>query len=225
MHPHQDETATGPVVLVNYGRAVFFTDDAKHCMAQLTRQSWCVGNGAGADHWYVASPTPALLTARPRATAADCKNRWCHRPNVAHPIMECGERGNLLFNRLCGVCASGGRGTMCPSCEAHKVTLESGDVIIFNGRTVVHGVERVLPDPTPLPLPEEETLEPWARSLLETGFRVSLQWRQANRATIAKRQQAAHLKECRLQKDGRDHQEAWGTQSPDDGFSGEDHHP
>ena len=47
MHPHRDEGGTDAVVLVNYGRAAFFTDigvPSGGCCAQLTKQSWCIGN-------------------------------------------------------------------------------------------------------------------------------------------------------------------------------------
>ena len=78
-------------------------------------------------------------------------------------------------------------GEACPGCCEHTVKLYSGDLVIFNGHSAVHGVARVLKEPPVEPRPGAPPLPPWASRFLGGGHRVSLQYRLMNREEFKKR--------------------------------------
>jgi hypothetical protein len=169
MHGHKDEEGTDAVVLLNLGAVEFFVDVGarRHlgkCSAQREKECWCVGGDGHDGHW---------------ARAADCEGRHA--------------KGRVMWrsdDRLCQMCADGGRGEACPTCM--PVVLQSGDIIAFDGTAVFHGVTRVLPREEPaavavsVALPE---LPRWAEQFLDRGFRLSIMWRFANRAIRQKKRE------------------------------------
>ena len=161
MHGHIDEDGTDAVVLLNLGSAEFFVDvgDRRHkTKCMAQRAKECWCVGSG-GHW---------------ATIGDCENLH--------------EKGKTMWasaDRLCRTCAGGGVGVACATCR--PVALASGDVIVFDGRAVFHGVSRVLSEREPPPPPPPSgagaapPLPEWASRYLDRGFRLSVMWRYANR--------------------------------------------
>ena len=162
LHGHRDEVGTDGVVVLNMGSGDFFfcttTASKNGCTSQREKECWCVGNGG---HW---------------AQKADC-------PPERYEAHYSKPEGKLLRDRLCAACA-GGRdaGVACASCTRNTVRLRSGDVLIFHGRDAFHGLSAVVPESPPPPPPPQHApqLPPWARSELDGGGRISVQWRLSN---------------------------------------------
>jgi len=162
MHTHVDQTGTDAVVLLNLGSCDFTFDiDGKgHCTAQKTKECWCIGSGG---HWMQKDDATSE-----RYSKSHLKDR----------------AGSLLKDRLCAACAAGRRGEQCRSCVKNTVRLRSGDLVVFAGRTAVHGISRVVSeDVAPHPLPGVAPLPAWAQSKLDLGWRISVQWRLTDRAS------------------------------------------
>ena len=155
MHGHRDEVGTGAVMLLNIGAPCeFFVDSgfpSHGCTAQNRKEQWCAGNGDAADgHW---------------AQKQDCAPQYGS------------EQILLLQGRRCRACAEGGRGEECPQCVKNTVILNDGDLIVFNGRDVFHGVRKILPRETAPAPPTGPPLPSWAQEKVDQGYRISVQWR------------------------------------------------
>lgn len=163
MHGHTDQPGTDGVVLLNLGSCDFFFDVGKgqgvgKCQAQKTKETWCTGREGGHGHWITAADAPAE-----RFTSHE----------LDHPCW-------LLRERLCATCAAGGQGSECPRCASNTVRLRSGDLVVFSGCAAFHGVARVADEQ---PRPARMALPRWAQSRLDSGWRLSTQWRLTHAAT------------------------------------------
>ena len=218
MHGHLDEDGTDAVVLMNIGAACDFfgeLDFQQHasppppphffnsfhsppppvdvgsrrhgtrCMAQRKKECWCIGNGG---HW---------------ATIPDCKDRYKEDTQTSGPQVRYG-----LCDRLCATCAAGGRGVACATCR--PIILKAGDVLVFDGNSVYHGVNKVLPREEPVAggAAAAAAAAGWFQKHWEDDSRVSVMWRYSNkelrRQQLAKEQGEWHASGSNPARGGRD---------------------
>ena len=162
LHPHTDRAGTDAVVLLNMGCCEFTFDLPNKCKAQQSKEAWCIDNGGhwaqqqDCQYWPLGSEKPGD------------KEAW--RYGLGQYMKE--PRHQLLRNRQCSACATARDeselGEPCARCVENTHVLYSGDLIIFNGKEVVHGLTRVLKEPPVEPRPGALLLPPlpsWAADL------------------------------------------------------------
>ena len=179
LHPHTDRAGTDAVVLLNMGCCEFTFDLPNKCKAQQSKEAWCIDNGG---HWAQQKDCQYWPLGEDKPSD---KEAWRYGLGqyMAEPLH------SLLRNRQCSACATARDeselGEPCARCVENTHVLYSGDLIIFNGKEVVHGLTRVLKEPPVEPRPGAPPLPPlpsWAADLLGRHFRVSLQYRLMNQA-------------------------------------------
>jgi hypothetical protein len=176
LHGHTDEggtkdaPGTDGVVVLNLGSCDSFVDSTetskgqRACQAQLAKEVWCVGLGDGANGHMV--------------------RRYQVVDRYRYEDGKLG--GRLSEQRLCSECAEGRQGTSCQRCLDNTLRLNSGDVVVLNGTQTFHGISRIVREEAPPPrdLPGTPPLPQWAQQSLDEGFRLSVQWRLSNAASI-----------------------------------------